>query len=147
MISWKWTQKVLVAMLVSALHLSFQHVKRKSSLIWCIVQLAHTDHHLLKVTMEMRKNKKRKCSDDSPVAQLVEHGTGMLLTKVRFPSMARDFSPRVNFQCRLSYSVCTPPGAVACIYICAHVKDSVVCIRVQCFMAIHTYPAHTIVTK
>ena len=94
--------------------------------------------------MEMRKNKKRKCSDDSPVAQLVEHGTGMLLTKVRFPSMARDFSPRVNFQCRLSYSVCIPPGAVACIYICAHVKDLIVHVRVQWIMETLAYPACTI---
>ena len=35
------------------------------------------------------------------VAQLVEHQTGMPLIKVRFPSMARHFSPRVSFQCRL----------------------------------------------
>ena len=30
-------------------------------------------------------------------AQLVEHRTGMLLTQVRSPGAARDFSPRVNF--------------------------------------------------
>ena len=42
------------------------------------------------------------------VAQLVEY-TSMLLRQVRFPSAARDFSPRVNFQCRLSYSVHTAP--------------------------------------
>ena len=56
------------------------------------------------------------------VAQLVEHRTGTLLTRVRFPGAARDFSPRVNFQCRLSYGVPTPPCAIACIYIRAHVR-------------------------
>ena len=43
------------------------------------------------------------------VAQLVEHRTGTPPTQVRFPGAARDFSPRVNFQCRLSYGVRTPP--------------------------------------
>ena len=43
------------------------------------------------------------------VAQLVEHRTGTPLTQVRFPGAARGFSSRVNFQCRLSYGVRTPP--------------------------------------
>ena len=68
------------------------------------------------------------------VAQLVEHHTGTLPTHVRFLGAARDFSPRVNFQCRLFYGVCTPPGAIACIYICAHVKDSVVHVTVRWIM-------------
>ena len=42
------------------------------------------------------------------VAQLVQHGAGTLPTQVRFPGAARDFSPRVNFQCRLSYGVLHP---------------------------------------
>ena len=33
------------------------------------------------------------------VAQLIEHWTGILPTQVRFLGVARDFSPRVNFQC------------------------------------------------
>ena len=37
------------------------------------------------------------------VAQLVEHRTGTPPTQVRCPDAARDFSPRVYFQCRLSY--------------------------------------------
>ena len=37
------------------------------------------------------------------VAQLVERRIGTPLTQVRFPDEARDFSPRVTFQCRLSY--------------------------------------------
>ena len=43
------------------------------------------------------------------VVQLVEHRTGMLPTQVRFSGAARDFSPSVSFQCRLSYDVRTPP--------------------------------------
>ena len=64
------------------------------------------------------------------VAQLVEHQTSTLLRQVRFPGAARDFSPRVNFQCRLCYGVCTPPCATTCINICARVKDPVVHVRV-----------------
>ena len=56
------------------------------------------------------------------VAQLVE--------QVWFPGAARDFSPRVSFQCRLCHGVHTPPWAVACIYICAHIKHHVVLVRV-----------------
>ena len=41
------------------------------------------------------------------VAQLVEHWTSTLLRQVRFLGVARDFSPRVTFQCRLSYGVLT----------------------------------------
>ena len=47
---------------------------------------------------------------------------------------SRDFSPRVNFRCRLSYSNRTPPCALACINICAHVEDPVVRVRVRCIM-------------
>ena len=36
------------------------------------------------------------------VAQLVERRTGTPLTQVRISGAARDFSPRVNFQCGLS---------------------------------------------
>ena len=55
-------------------------------------------------------------------AQWVERRTGAPLTQVRFPVAAKDFSRRVNFQCRLSYGVRTRPCAIACIYICAQVK-------------------------
>ena len=34
---------------------------------------------------------------------MVECWTGMPLMQVRFPCAARDFSPSVNFQCRLLY--------------------------------------------
>lgn len=56
-------------------------------------------------------------------AQLVESGTkkpGIVLTWVRFPSVARDFSPRVDFWCRLSYGVRTSPSYMH--NICAHGK-------------------------
>ena len=47
------------------------------------------------------------------VALLVEYRTITPLTQVRLPGAARDFSPRVNFQCRLFYAclytpVCNP---------------------------------------
>ena len=45
-------------------------------------------------------------------AQLVKRlskKTGAILTRVRVPGAARDFSPRVNFRCRLSYGVRTAP--------------------------------------
>ena len=64
--------------------------------------------------------------------QLVEHRTGKPQTLIRFPGATSDFSPRVNFQCRLSYGVCTPPFAIA--YICAHTKDPVVHVRVWWIM-------------
>ena len=38
------------------------------------------------------------------------------------PSAARDFSPQVQSQCRLSYGVHTPPCAIACIIICVQVE-------------------------
>ena len=44
------------------------------------------------------------------IAQLVERPTeksGAILTRVRVPGAARDFSPRVSFQCRLFYGVRT----------------------------------------
>ena len=54
---------------------------------------------------EEKKEDERKYGGD--VAQLVEHPTITPLTQVQFPSAARDFSPRVNVQCRLSYGVHT----------------------------------------
>ena len=65
----------------------------------------------------------------------------MSLTQAGFPGVARDFSPRVNFQCRLSYSVCAPPCAIACFNICARVKDPVVHVRVQWIMETLKYPS------
>ena len=54
---------------------------------------------------------------------MVEHQTVTPPRQVRFPGAARDLSLRVNFQCRFFY------GAIACIYICAHVKDPAVRVK------------------
>ena len=62
-------------------------------------------------------------------------------TQVPFPGAARDFSPRVNFQCRLSYGVHTPPCAIACIYIYEPIKDPVVHVRVWWIKETLTHPA------
>ena len=78
------------------------------------------------------------------VAQLVEHRTGTSPTQVRFPGAARDFSPRVNFQCRLSHGVRTPQSAIACIYICAHVKVPVIHVRVRWIMETLKHSACTL---
>ena len=78
------------------------------------------------------------------VAQLVQHRTGTSPTQVRFPGAASRFSPRVNFQCRLSYGVRTPPCAFACIYIFAQVKDPVVHVRVRWIMETLKHPACTV---
>ena len=75
---------------------------------------------------------------------MVEHMTGTPLTQVRLPGAARDCSPRVNSQCRLSYGVRTPPCAIASIYICAHVKDPVVHVRIRWMMEILKHPAYTV---
>ena len=48
--------------------------------------------------------------EQTGIIQLVERPTekpGAILTRVRVPDASRDFSPRVNFQCRLSYGGCT----------------------------------------
>ena len=65
------------------------------------------------------------------VAQSEEQWTSTQLMQVQFASATRDFSPKVSFQCGLSYRGWTPPCASACINICSLVKDPVVLIRVQ----------------
>ena len=78
------------------------------------------------------------------IAQLVEHRTSTLPTQVRFPGAARDFSPKVNFQGRLSYGVRKTQCAIARIYICVHVKDPVVHVRVRWIMETLKHPACTL---
>ena len=77
-------------------------------------------------------------------AELVERRTGTPLTQVRFPGAARDFSPRVNFQCRLSHGVRITPCSTACNNICAHVKDPVVHVKVRWTMKTLKHPACTV---
>ena len=86
--------------------------------------------HLHETAQRTRGSRVRR----GDVAQLVECRIGTPLTHVRFPGTARDCSPRENFQCRLSYGVRTPPCTIACICICAHVKDPVVHVRVRWIM-------------
>ena len=62
---------------------------------------------------------------------MVERQSGTPLTRVRFPSAARNFSPRVKLKRRLSSGVRTPPCAIASISICTHVKDPIVQVRVR----------------
>ena len=64
--------------------------------------------------------------------------------QVWFPGAVRDFSSRVNFQCRLSYGVRTPPSAITCIYSCALVKDPVVHVRVWWIMETLKHPTCTL---
>ena len=47
-------------------------------------------------------------------------------------------------QCRLSYGVRTPPCTIACIYICAHVKDPIVHIKVRWIKETQKHPACTV---
>ena len=82
--------------------------------------------------------------NNGDVAWSVERRTGTSLTQVRFPCAARDFSPRVSFQCRLSSGVRTSPCAIACIYICAHVRDPVVHARVRWIIKILKHPEYTL---
>ena len=93
--------------------------------------------------VQSKKLNSQYCVLCGDVVQWVEHWTGTLPTQVRFPGAARDFSPRVNFHCRLSYSVHTPLCAIAYINICAHVQDPVVHVRVW-WMEILKYPACTV---
>ena len=74
-------------------------------------------------------------------AHLAEHRTGTPQRQVRFPVTARDLSPRVNFLCRLSYGVRTPPCVTAYINIFARVKDPVVRARVRLIMETLKDPA------
>ena len=59
------------------------------------------------------------------IAQLVQHPTenpGTTLTQVWIPGGERDFSPRVNCQCRLFTVSVQPPCAIACVNVCTYVK-------------------------
>ena len=72
---------------------------------------------------------------------LDRHATDL---RVWFNGVAKDFSPRVHFPCRLSYRVRTPQCAIACIYICVHIKDPIVHVRVWWIMETLTHPACTV---
>ena len=84
---------------------------------------------------------------DGDLAQSVRAPDCLAADAGSIPGAARDFLPRLNLQCRLSFDVRTPPSAIAFIYICAHVRDAVVHVRVGWILATQTYPARTISDK
>ena len=69
-----------------------------------------------------------------------QHTTGAGL----IPWCGKGFFSRVNFHCRLSYGVHTPSCAMACIKLCAHVKDPVVHVRVWWIVETLKDPACTV---
>ena len=62
------------------------------------------------------------------IDQLGERPTekpGAILTRVRVPGEARDFSPRINFQCKLSYGIFTAPMCSRMYqHLCARTKTT-----------------------
>ena len=104
----------------------------------------------VRITYFFFKSGNSKCISNSlnvwgrDAAQLLQCQTGTLLMQVRFPGAARDFSPRVNFQCRLSYDVHTPTCVITYINICAHIKDPVVHVRVWLIMETKKHPVCTV---
>ena len=75
---------------------------------------------------------------------MVEHRTGTPLTQVPFPGVARDFSPRVNSQCRLYYGLHTSSCAIPYINTCAHVKNPAVHVKIQWIMETLKHLVYTI---
>ena len=65
--------------------------------------------------------------------------------RCRFDSPVRQgiFLPESTFSAD-SYGVRTPPCAIACTYICAHVKDPVVHVKVRWIMETLKHPACTV---
>ena len=57
------------------------------------------------------------------------------------------FTSQSQLSHRLTFSVPTPPCAIACINICTQVKDPVVHVRIWWILATHKYPACTRVTN
>ena len=128
---------------------SFVHFSLFSTALWDLpnsrpVQLQCTNHKIMKCSNVKWSKIWNHFVLDGDVAQLVQHGTGTPLRLVWFPGAARDFSPRVKLQCRLSYCVCTPPCAITYINICVHVKDPVVHVRVWWIMETLQHPACTV---
>ena len=81
-----------------------------------------------------RRNWGETSASQSNSVQRTTNRICTLPTQVRFPGTARDFSPRINFQCRLSYGVRTHPCAIAYINKCSHVKHHAFHVRVRWIM-------------
>ena len=119
---YKCTSSLSVHKLTTLTHLRFGQTIVPQELIIAMDRICPiTDYQYLLDTVLPKY-----CGD---VVQVVEHRIATPPTQVRFPGAARDFS-----QCRLSYGVRTPPCAVACTYICTHVKNPVVHGRVRWIM-------------
>ena len=94
--------------------------------------------------MVFRATSTPKGHEGGGVAQLVERRTGTPLSQVPCPGAAKDFSPRVNFQCGLSDGVRTPPCSIAGINICVHVKNPLVHVSVRWIMESLKHPECTV---
>ena len=82
-----------------------------------------TDKNLLFIFLSVFKDPNNTLG--AWIAQLEECPTekpGATLTQVRVPGAARDFSPSVNFQCRLTVSI-QPPCSLTRINICEHITN------------------------
>ena len=113
-----WMQQLLKILICTINLLKQNKTKREKSLINIFYNLHHRhklknkEMYLLDWMSECLAHWKDKTDR---MAQLVEGQTekpgAILMIRVWFPSgsVTRDFTPRINFQCRLCYSVCTTP--------------------------------------
>ena len=60
------------------------------------------------------------------------------------PRCGKGFFSQSQLQCRLSDGVRTPPCAVACVNICVHDRDPVVCVRDLWILETLKHPAGTV---
>ena len=78
------------------------------------------------------------------VAQLEAHRTSTSPMQVRFPGTGNGFVSQSQLSVILFYGVRTSPCAIARLYICAHVEDPVVHVRVRWIMGTLKHPACTV---
>ena len=77
-------------------------------------------------------------------SSLVEHRTTMLLTQVRFPSVARNFLTESTFSANCRTCVHTFLCAIAFTNICAHAKEPALLVRVRWIIETLKHPACTV---
>ena len=82
---------------------------------------------------------------DGDMAQLAQRRTSTPLTQVRFPGAERNFSPpsQLSVQTLLG-CLRTPRVQSQAFYVCAHVEDPVVQVRVRRIMKTPKHPACTV---
>ena len=93
---------------------------------------------------QRRQSRATQPTGGGDVAPLVEHRTVTPLTQVRFLGSARGFLPESTFSADSLTCVRTPSCAITCIYMCAHVKDPVVHVRVRWIMKTLKHLARTV---